>query len=533
MKNVRYKKSTAGIIAATLAFAVLISAFATGIFLLDRENRANRLAIENIYQQNIYQMSESVGNIEVNMSKLMISGEAAETAVLLNDTYHHAQMAITSLNILPVNQEDRAECEKFLNQLGDWCLTQSKKLLRDDSDEGGQTMVANASATFVGGEVDGDLDIDFGEENTQKDNKSSKTVEKSSEKARNDKSGEKSGNPRANGAADKGAAQSDDEKDTWQSDRKNLEDFDEQAEELYVRARRLSQRTREAAHRFKNGYKVINNLADGLMVNFDIADKTHKNDADTPKLIYDGPFSDNRSAARFKELDNKEEITAAEAIKKAEKIFEDFNLRNVYKIGETTEPAAYALYGKSDLGDMYVNISQKGGLVLLASAPCEQAHKKIRHGEDECKQQAIKYAEMCGFHKLSPVWYAESGGYAIINLTPIVNDVVIYPDLVKVKICQTTGDFNGIETRGYCTCHHKRNLTPKLSEMEAQKAVNPKLTINNRRLAVIPKDMKEVLCYEFAARFKGLDYFVYIDASTGKQADIMRVVDEEQGKLVM
>ena len=59
----------------------------------------------------------------------------------------------------------------------------------------------------------------------------------------------------------------------------------------------------------------------------------------------------------------------------------------------------------------------------------------------------------------------------------------------------------------------------------ARTCVSPRLTVRSVRLAVIPKDGDEVLCYEAACTMRGLDYFVYVDAVTGRQVDVLRVID--------
>ena len=52
-------------------------------------------------------------------------------------------------------------------------------------------------------------------------------------------------------------------------------------------------------------------------------------------------------------------------------------------------------------------------------------------------------------------------------------------------------------------------------------------------LAVIPYKETERFCYEIYGSYKGLDYFVYIDAKSGEQADVLRVIDSEQGSMIM
>ena len=63
--------------------------------------------------------------------------------------------------------------------------------------------------------------------------------------------------------------------------------------------------------------------------------------------------------------------------------------------------------------------------------------------------------------------------------------------------------------------------------------VSPRLSVEHIRLALIPDGSSERLCYEISSEYDGLDYFVYIDAVSGAQADILRVIDTYQGKQVI
>lgn len=43
----------------------------------------------------------------------------------------------------------------------------------------------------------------------------------------------------------------------------------------------------------------------------------------------------------------------------------------------------------------------------------------------------------------------------------------------------------------------------------------------------------EALSYEVCGTFMGLDYFVYVDARDGTEREVMRVVDSDQGTMIM
>ena len=110
----------------------------------------------------------------------------------------------------------------------------------------------------------------------------------------------------------------------------------------------------------------------------------------------------------------------------------------------------------------------------------------------------------------------------------------MYPDLVKVKVALDNGQPIGIEAGGYCSSHRDRSTSPVLSEKTARALVSDRLAINAVNLAVIPVgEDDEALCYEVCGSFMGLDYFVYVDAIDGTEREVMRVVDSDQGTMIM
>lgn len=507
MEKVKIKRSAVGWIATFLSIAVLLSTLSIGIYYLDKENRENRLRTENLYQECMYSLSESLSNIEINLSKILISNDNLETALMLNDTYYHSQEAMNALNLMPISPEDKAECDKFLNQLGDWCNSQVKALLKGGSSEAGdeQIIVTNTAVELIEEEPKDFKKLQNEEKNLKNDKKSQLDLNKKQEMPQKT------------------------------SGKRQLKTFDEQCEELYIRARRLNASVKDVAAKIDGSYRMLHNISDGVLTDFDLNDTVMKNSTDVPEIIYDGPFSDSQSSKNFKALDDKEEISLEQAIEIVKEMFKDLGYRNIQLIGETSEPKAYSLIGNTNKPDkdLYVSISKKGGILLSASRPCDNTGKTQRLDQNKAIELAKKYAAMCGYKGLTPVWYNEADKYAVVNLTPEINGIIYYPDLVKVKVCMVTGDFYGIEAVGYCKSHHNRDLTVSIDKAQAQKAVSSKLKITGSRLAIIPKDMTERLCYEFAAKYKGLDYFVYIDANTGKQINIMRVINDEQGQMVM
>ena len=103
-----------------------------------------------------------------------------------------------------------------------------------------------------------------------------------------------------------------------------------------------------------------------------------------------------------------------------------------------------------------------------------------------------------------------------------------------------TGDIVGLEANNYWTNHTVReNLTPALSAEEAQRFVSGRLTVEGSRLCVIPVDdgmntgVTEKLCWEFSGTWSSSRYLVYIDAQTGAEEQVLKVVTGNDGTLTM
>ena len=73
-------------------------------------------------------------------------------------------------------------------------------------------------------------------------------------------------------------------------------------------------------------------------------------------------------------------------------------------------------------------------------------------------------------------------------------------------------------------------LEPELTVEEARELISQRLNVRTQRLCVIPEETGERLCWGFEGTFAGADYWVFIDAMTGETAQILRVVDTQDGE---
>lgn len=315
-----------------------------------------------------------------------------------------------------------------------------------------------------------------------------------------------------------------------------VEKYKTQADDIYETASLLSRKFREIeADIEENGVYASIGKDRKLPVDFDGAfNESMHNSVDYPALIYDGPFSDGKTY-RFDALENLPEIDENEAKKIALDKF-GMIVEHVFLTSYKTE--TYYLDGNIDGRACALTLTKKGGVpVMMSKQPANDSEKAERDsggkGRRYHEEKAVEHMKNLGFSDLVAVWYNATDDVAVINLAPEVNGVIYYTDLVKVKTALPSGEIVGFECSGYCEKSKERTLSPAISEQAAMAKVSPKITVVSSRLCVIPVDEKEKFCYEFAGEYTGLDYFVYIDAVTGDEANILRVVDNEQGSMTM
>lgn len=140
-----------------------------------------------------------------------------------------------------------------------------------------------------------------------------------------------------------------------------------------------------------------------------------------------------------------------------------------------------------------------------------------------------------GFKNMKETYYLKQEGMLTINYAYEQDGVIMYPDLIKVKVALDDGRILGIETTGYLNNHTVRDISKiKISKDEAKKTLNKELNIMSEGLAVIPTEWEsEVLCYEFKGKIENQEFLVYINAENGKEEDILIITNTPNGTLTM
>ena len=97
------------------------------------------------------------------------------------------------------------------------------------------------------------------------------------------------------------------------------------------------------------------------------------------------------------------------------------------------------------------------------------------------------------------------------------------------------GKVTAMDATKYLENHKDREYSaPALTVVEAEKKLNKDIAVETSRLAIIPLETgKEKLAYEFFGKASDGDYYIYIDAATGRELQIFKVVETDEGTLLL
>lgn len=264
------------------------------------------------------------------------------------------------------------------------------------------------------------------------------------------------------------------------------------------------------------------------------AERMEKEFEEYPSLIYDGPFSDHINKISAKMLGNANKITEQHAMEIAKEFLNEPKKISGRGKSESNIPTYIFSAYNSGGDDAYIEITENGGYILYMLKNRDVAETKlditdaVRLGAD-CLAKNKCYS-------MKESYYEIRNNIATINYAYVENDVIMYSDLIKLKIALDNGEILGFEANGYIMSHaeHRPLNEVKLTVDEAREKVSKSLEIVSEGKAAIPKDNKtEVLCYEFKGKFNGKNYIVYINATTGQEEKILILLENENGTLTL
>lgn len=251
-----------------------------------------------------------------------------------------------------------------------------------------------------------------------------------------------------------------------------------------------------------------------------------------PSLLYDGPFSDGRDSGALRALSSVQ-YTAEQALNHARKFIGEERIFSIRVTGEGTTPVpCWEIAAHVEEGELELAVTKQGGQVVYML--CDEDPDEIRFSQAELIDLASNFLRSRGYPQTSVSYWSFDDNLLTVNFAAMQDGVILYPDLIKVQMSAESGLPVGFEALNYLANHVRRTaLTPTLSKEEAQSLLGPLLSVQYGRLCVIPTNAGEALCYEFSGSASGNQYLVYIDAHTGQERKIYRVIQDSDGQLAI
>lgn len=252
-------------------------------------------------------------------------------------------------------------------------------------------------------------------------------------------------------------------------------------------------------------------------------------------LIYDGAFSDHLLSSEPKFLSQKE-ISEDDAKKYIEEvILNDEKIDKIEFKGESN--------GKIELYNFDVTLdSKQKRTISITKNDCKLylmiGDKKVKEQNisvDEAKKRGMEFLNKLGIDNMTETYYQKTENMIVINYAATQDGVILYPDLIKVKISLDDGKVYGVEAAGYIFNHTTRNnLKPSISQEKAKSILNSSIEIISSDLALIPTESNsEILTYEFKGKIDNREFLIYINADNAREEKVILVIDNKNGVLTM
>ena len=252
-------------------------------------------------------------------------------------------------------------------------------------------------------------------------------------------------------------------------------------------------------------------------------------------LIYDGAFSDHLLSSEPKFL-SKKEISEDDAKKYIEEvILNDEKIDKIEFKGESN--------GKIELYNFDVTLdSKQKRTISITKNDCKLylmiGDKKVKEENisvDEAKKRGMEFLNKLGIDNMIETYYQKTENMIVINYAATQDGVILYPDLIKVKISLDDGKVYGVEAAGYIFNHTTRNnLKPSISQEKAKSILNSSIKIISSDMALIPTESNsEILTYEFKGKIDNREFLIYINADNAREEKVLLVIDNKNGVLTM
>ncbi|MDD2445271.1 MAG: germination protein YpeB [Clostridia bacterium] len=501
---------------------------------------ANNLAssLEDIYQKNFYDLVDNVNNTETKLAKVLSSTDETYQAKMLEEISKNSNMAQENLNNLPYSINGLDESIKFINQVSGYSDILSKNLKK------GETLSDSEYKTLEN-IYDSVLNMKDSLNQMSKDMWNGYSILRTSNSLDGDYNvfTNSIGSIKTNGVEyptmiyDGPFADSQVKKEI-----KGLKGS-------VVTQAVAKQHLLEVLVDFTENTVDFENETKGNFETYDFSVKDNNNEKDIRAYVQMTKIGGNLLTLSAYNA-NKEDASNVDFFKNENMGSNKLNKENLNDEGLNKKSKEH-LNEKDDFGNSDTqNTENQSGISqrnidenFVDENKEAQKYNNLKENQinnnklslNKAEAIALDFAKKNKLENMKVVWSDAVGGNAFINLAPIQNETILYPDLVKLKIDLYSGSVLGYEATAYYTNHINRTIQKGgISIDTAKSKIGGKYVVEEERLALIPLDYnKEILCYEFICKYGGDDYYFYINTETGKEENILKVIQTDNGNLLM
>ncbi len=225
------------------------------------------------------------------------------------------------------------------------------------------------------------------------------------------------------------------------------------------------------------------------------------------------------------------EISSGDALRIAREFVSTEQVLSVSHAPDTSGALpAYGVTVQTPNLQLNLEITRRGGKVLLMSP--ETASFTMTKTPEQCAASALTFLKDRGFAEMEVPYYQVYDGLCVLTCVYVQNGVLIWPDRVMVQVRMDTAEVVGLEARSYWKSHIPRKLqSPLLTQSEARASIAPDTSVETARLCLLPHEGQERLCWQFALALGEETYISYIDAMTGDELYLEKIMQLEFGQV--
>lgn len=223
------------------------------------------------------------------------------------------------------------------------------------------------------------------------------------------------------------------------------------------------------------------------------------------------------------------ELSEARAVELAKGYFAGYHITEAHCTGEVHvgEATLYHVVLSDGETQFDAAIARKDGSLVSFSA--QGACGRQEFDLSACEGLAREFLSKAGIENAEAVWMSEQGGVAELAFVPVQEGVRLYPDLVRVRVCESRGRVVGMDALMYRLNHHERTIGTPREEALIAEYLSPRLKVEAAHLALVPFGGEERLCYAFECTFGEEQYLAFLDAVSGEELALFTLVHGEGG----